>query len=959
MLYRFRSHKSTHSIRKSHIIQCVAFVLFLSLWPFAVSAERQFEFDSPVQPLKQSLIEFGELTGKSLIYSTSMVEYKMGNHVEGKQTLDRALTLLLEDSNIYFSLGESGIYTLVHQPQAYNFLSRFFSRFTKNNSGKSRIDTLSSDIEEIVTVGSRSNSLHAKDLTVPVDVFSEIHLEQSHHLELGRKIQSLAPSFTFPISTQSDGTDAFRPSTLRGLAPDQLLVLVNGKRRHQNALLHTSNTVGRGTTGTDFNAIPANSIKNIEVLRDGAAALYGSDAIAGVINIELKDTPETTEISIHRGQTSKGDGETKQLSFNHGQSLLDTGFINFSLNHQDRAPTNRANINAECLYANSCSRINENTLQTFSRRELSADRNNYRVGDSDYQQWFSAVNFGVPLNDSLEIYGNLLWSEQDHITAGFFRSANNPISNPIYRFNGDPVNNGDAFYESGFLPLINTLSKDISLSLGLENETNRDWQWGTSINYGANDFEYEIKDSLNASLVSLTGDSPSSAHAGSLLHSLLTWDVDVVHHASWGSLALGTTLRRDTYEIHQGDKLSYFDYDTVSGSSLGAFDASRGIQVFPGYTPNNEIDTHRNSQAFYVNAEWNLSKKLKSAAAIRYENFDDLGNNFTFKLSGSYQLTKHTRVRAGINTGFRAPSLQQQFYSDISNQFVLLNDQLQQVRVATINHRQSEALGLETRRLREERSVNANLGFVFSPGNRWFSSIDFYSIAIRDRIVISNIMPVGLNAELDQYLSNIGADASHAFFNGVNTKTQGVDVYSEYNTTLNDAHIQLSFSANYTKTEIDDYHAFSQHSDFQLEQDQYFSSQSESIIEEWQPHWRSIARASAYWQHWELKVEAESFGSYTVEESNGDRQEYGTKTLVNAGIDYRFDNGLTLSLGVNNLFNEVPDKNTIGQTGQGRIIDGDGALAVQSPGVFQYSRRTTPFGFNGAYYFLTLNQRWD
>ena len=959
MRKRFRSNRLQTFIKISARAQLTLFLTLLTLCQTGLCADHQFEFEVSVQPLKQSLIDFGELTGKSLIYSTSMVEYKMGNRVQGVQTLDSALTTLLEGSNIYFKLGESGIYTLYHQPQAYGFLSRFFSRFQQDDANQISSSDSYDQIEEVVTVGSRSNLYHARDLTVPVDVFSETDLNKSTHLELGRQIQSLAPSFTFPISTQSDGTDAFRPSTLRGLAPDQLLVLVNGKRRHQSALLHTSNTVGRGTTGTDFNAIAANSIKSVEVLRDGAAALYGSDAIAGVINIELKDNPYTTDISIHRGQTGAGDGDTEQLSFNHGQTLLERGFINFSLNHQNRQPTNRSNINASCIYANSCMQISNDTAQTSDAREIASDRNNFRIGDSDYKQWSTVINFGIPVNDKIEVYGNLLWSQQDHVTAGFFRSANNPESNPIYRFNGDLVNQGNAYREDGFLPLINTVSEDTSLSLGLQNNVNKNWQWDMSINYGSNDFEYRIEDSLNASLVSLTGTSPSKAYAGSLSHSLLTWDFDLVHRTSWGSLAMGTTLRQDTYQIQKGEELSYFDYDTANNNSLGTFDASRGIQVFPGYTPDNEVDKRRNSQAFYVNAEWSVTNDLKSAAAIRYENFDNLGNHISFKLSGSYQLTPSTRLRAGVNTGFRAPSLQQQLYSDISNQFVLLNDQLQQIRVTTINHEQSSALGINTQPLQEERSINTNLGLVFSPNSRWFSSIDFYNIYIRDRIVISNIMPEGLNTELDGYLNNIGANASHAFFNGIDTKTRGVDVYSEYNRVFGSANVQLSLSANYTETEIVGYHAFSEHPDFQLEQDRYFSSQSESIIEEWQPNWRSIASANVAWQHWELTAEAESFGSYTVEESNGDRQEYGSRTLVNVNVDYRFNNGLTLSLGVNNLFDEVPEENTIGQTGQGNIVDADMAVVAQSAGVFQYSRRTTPFGFNGAYYFLTLNQRWD
>jgi len=936
-----------------------SFYLLLSFKQIAFASEVQFNFSIPIQPLRQSLIEIGDITGASLVYPSTLIEFKMGNQVNDKLPLDTALNELLRDSNIRFSRGKSGIYTLYRQSKPYGFLSRLFSRTDNSSSSNNLGHVNEGTIEEIVTVGSRSIRHHAQDFTVPVDVFSSENLDQSHHLELGKIISSLAPSFNFPISTQSDGTDAFRPSTLRGLAPDQLLVLINGKRRHQGALLHTSNTVGRGTTGTDFNAIPTAAIKNIEILRDGAAALYGSDAIAGVINIELKDDHDSTEISFERGQTSSGDGDSEQLSVGHGTALWNNGFLHASLSYSRRLPTNRANLNADCIYANSCTEISTDTFQSFNARELNAKRDNYRIGDSEFRQLSSAINFSMPINENTDIYGNMLWSQQDHITAGFFRSANSILSNPIHRYNGDLINQGEAYRIDGFLPLINTLSEDRSFNLGMSADRPNSWSWDASLGFGENSFEYQIKDSLNASLVSLEGKSPSTAFAGELYHSLLTSDVNFRRTMRWGSIAVGALWRQDFYELKEGEKLSYHDYDTVNDNSLGQFDASRGIQVFPGYTPDNSTHQRRNSQAIYLNAEWDMTSKLKTAGAVRLEHFSDVGNNLTFKVSGSYRISPSLKIRAGVNTGFRAPSLQQQFYSDISNQFIVLDDQLQQVRVATIDQQKSDSLGLNIKPLIEETSINTSLGLVFSASENWSASIDLYDIRIQDRIVISNIIPQGMNDTLDLYLRDIGADTAHVFFNGIDTRTQGVDIYSEYHKNFGDTAMTLSFSANYNKTRILNFHSLGAEAELQTHDNSYFSSQNKSIIEEWQPNWRGLASARLNRQQWRLNLEAEGFGSYAVEESNGDRQRYSGKVLVNLNLGYQFQSGLSVSFGANNVFDETPEKNRIGQTGNGKIVDGNSSTVIESPGVFQYSRRTTPFGFNGAYYFLNISKRWD
>ncbi|TFG82702.1 MAG: ligand-gated channel protein, partial [Chromatiales bacterium] len=310
---------------------------------------------------------------------------------------------------------------------------------------------------EIVTIGTRTAGRTVDESPVPVDLLSSEALTKTGQTEVGRMLQSLAPSFNFSSSTISDGTDSLRPATLRGLGPDQTLVLVNGKRRHGSALVHVNTSVGRGTAGTDLNAIPASSIKRIEILRDGAAAQYGSDAIAGVINIVLKDNSEGGQISTSYGQYSKGDGETFVASLNQGLEIGDGGSLNLDVEYRNRGRTNRAGLTGTCQYVGSCSDIGGGVMQTTDAREIIFNRQNFRIGDAESDQFSAVANFSIPIVDDVELYLFSTYSDTDSTSGGFYRRANQPELNPVFEFDGTtPVNDGDAFYADGFLPLINT-----------------------------------------------------------------------------------------------------------------------------------------------------------------------------------------------------------------------------------------------------------------------------------------------------------------------------------------------------------------------------------------------------------------------------------------------------------------------------------------------------------------------
>ena len=813
-------------------------------------------------------------------------------------------------------------------------------------------------VDELVTVGTRTEGRTVLESPVPVDLFSNDALQSTGQTEVGRMLQVLAPSFNFSSSSISDGTDALRPATLRGLGPDQTLVLVNGKRRHTSALIHVNTSVGRGTAGTDLNAIPASSIKKIEVLRDGAAAQYGSDAIAGVINLVLKDYAEGGMLAASYGGFSEGDGENLVLSFNQGLTLGNDGFLNFAVEYRDRAATNRAGLSGQCQY--DCMDVSPGVVSTMDPREIIFPRQNFRIGDADSEQLAGTLNLALPLSSTLELYGFATYSQRDNTSAGFYRRANQAGNNPSELFDGTPINGGQAFYPNGFLPLINTDIEDTSINAGFRGQLG-EWEWDAGVGYAMNDFNYLISNSVNASLVSATGNSPTSADAGTLVMGLTTFDVTFSRPMSWGNLALGASYRDDTYEIKAGELVSYADFDTIDGISLGPNDAAAGIQVFPGFSPANRVDESRDALSLFVDAEYAAIDRLLIGGALRYEDYSDFGSTVSAKLSASYEFTDAVLVRGAVSNGFRAPSLQQQFFNSTSTQFV--SDPgggggLVAVQRGTFRNDSSVAMAIGIPELEEETSINMSLGVVLQPFDSTSISIDYYNIKIEDRIVISGAIGTGLDADLDAALAAANAESAQFFLNAADTTTDGVDIVIDWGGEVLNGDLGISFGANFTNTKIDKVRSPDSLSSVPGIQDLVFTSQDRSILEEWQPESRINLTGNFTKNNWDFVLGANRYGNYTVEEGNGDRQKFGAKILVDAQLTYSFDNGVRFRLGGNNIFDEVPDINTIGQTRTGTIVDGMGNTVVSSAGVFTYSRRSAPFGFNGAYWYTGLDYQF-
>ena len=350
-------------------------------------------------------------------------------------------------------------------------------------------------IEEIVTIGTRQAGRVSADLAVPVDTLTSDDMASTGQTEVGRMLQVLAPSFNFSSSSISDGTDALRPATLRGLGPDQTLVLVNGKRRHQAALIHINNSVGRGTAGTDLNAIPAIAIKRVEVLRDGAAAQYGSDAIAGVINLQLKDDPEDGMFALSGGEYSEGDGQTVNVDLYKGFDLGGDGYLGVSLNYRDRERTNRANPQGVCLYGGCVDTDDNGFLEPAAgneEREVTGPgRNGFRIGDADSTQFAVVVNAGFALGAG-EAYSFITYSGRENTSGAFYR---NPAGS------GAALDDGENVVVDGFLPNINSEIDDFSFNAGYRIDFADDSSLDLSYTSGRNTIDYVTSNSANYSFV--------------------------------------------------------------------------------------------------------------------------------------------------------------------------------------------------------------------------------------------------------------------------------------------------------------------------------------------------------------------------------------------------------------------------------------------------------------------------
>jgi len=959
-------HPFQATAKSRRLLTCLILALFVSP---SLLADNLIRFDIGAQRADKAIIAFAKKTNQTIVFSFDLAKKHQANNLKGYFSANTGLKQLLSKSGLIAVISNSGQLSIQADKNDRK----------KNNMKKTTLALVipallatagqqvtaaetpvaEKKVEAISVIGSRVAGRSADDLPVPVDILSAEALANTGQIEVGRMLQAIAPSFNFSTSAISDGTDALRPATLRGLGPDQTLVLINGKRRHQASLIHINTSVGRGTAGTDMNAIPAAAIKRIEVLRDGAAAQYGSDAIAGVINIVLKDAEEGGSVTVSYGEYSEGDGASTNVDISKGFALGDDGYLNTTLNFRDSGNTNRAGIHGSCQFSG-CTENTDGSYTAGDQREATASRNTFRIGDADAEQFGVTINTGYEVGNG-ELYGFVTYSKRDNQSAAFFRHNNNGGGNA-------KLQDGDATIPAGFLPKINSTIKDISYNFGYKTEFDNDASLDLSYTYGKNKIDYTTSDTINSSYANslrytsdMTADEirtvvPREAAAYGLELALQTINLDYTKQYDMFALAMGAELRTDEYKVIAGEEYSYRDYDTENGVSLYATDTGSGTQGFGGISPVSEVEETRDVLSFYVDVESEITDELIISGALRYDDYEGFGDSTNMKLAANWSITDDFSLRGAVSTGFRAPSMQQLYFNNISTQFIdnpdgLGGDQIA-VQVGTFRNDSNLAKSVGIPELKEEESQNFSIGAVVRVNDDINVTVDFYSIDIDDRIVVSNKLGFGLSPELDNALNASGAGAAQFFLNGADTETKGVDIITTWNTTLGEGDLNLTFAANFSETEVTKIFTPNSGALSSIEASDVFSEQDISIIEEWQPEDRISVSGFYTLEDLSVNLAFNRYGEYTV--TDGGRQTFGAEILTDLRFKYQINDNLSVNVGGNNIFDVYPDKNTIGNSRTGTIVDASGNTIVSSSGVFTYSRRSAPFGFNGAYYYAGL-----
>jgi iron complex outermembrane receptor protein len=776
------------------------------------------------------------------------------------------------------------------------------------------------ELEEIVVVGTRTAGHSVYESLAPIDLITPEAIRQSAAIpgEIGAAIQSLVPSFNLPRQSNSNFADVVRPAQLRNLSPDQVLVLVNGKRRHSTSTLTTESKLGKGTSPVDFNSIPVGAIKRIEVLRDGAGAQYGSDAIAGVINVVLKDADKGGEATASWGQNrtdfaptgrSVNDGDTLFASLNGGLGV-GGGFLNLTAEYRDRDSTLRSGPDQIPFFEN----------QTPPNLAL-AGTQTHKAGDGTMEDLSFMFNSAVPLGEDFEFYSFGGYSQRDGEGANFFRYP-------------DSFANVPTIFPDGYIPVLEADNVDMSLAAGWRGSIASGWNWDLSAIYGLNEFDHDVSNSLNVSL----GDaSPTSFNVAEYEFTQLTFRFDMSRPFDVGgfanpvNLAWGLEYRTDSYETKAGDPESY-----EAGPVIGA---PIGTQAGSGLKPEETVDVDRDAVGVYVDVESDITDRFQAGIAARFEDYTDFGNSVDGKASARYELSDSFAVRSTVGTGFRAPSLTQAYFRGSTTSFGE-GGQLENVLNLPTDDPIAALLGATD--LDPEESVSYNLGFVFTPGSSFRLTVDFYRVDIDDRITLSELIG---GPEITQYVEDQlgieGVLGVRYFTNAIDTQTDGFDIVADYTLDLGPGSLLLSAAYNKSDTEVTHIDPNPPELDAipGLGTDNVvFGVEERNTIETASPDDKLIL--SAHWttDRWSVLARGTRWGEATrvFAFDSCAVQTYGSEWGVDLDVEFAVTPKLRVALGANNVLDEYPDLSN-------GCINYFGNLPYD---VLQ------PITFNGAFYYL-------
>ncbi len=775
----------------------------------------------------------------------------------------------------------------------------------------------SDPIEQVVVTGTRVADRSVLETAVPVDVVSGDSLQNLGVTEVAQALSVALPALNFPRPGLADGSDTVRPATLRGLAPDQVLVLVNGKRRHTAALVNLNGTIGRGSAAVDLNALPNSAINAAEVLRDGASAQYGSDAIAGVINLRLREAREGGDITASYGyrDTSfdlitgrppagapfsaparitrhRSDGDTMTVSGWKGFALGEEGFITVAAEYKDADRTERDGFDFRQQFP----LVNGQ----FDPREATFDRFTAQYGEPEIEQKTVFLNAGYTLGGGAELYGWAGYQDRDAESAGFFRRALDD-------------RNVIQIYPNGFLPIIAPEVTDMSAAAGIRFEL-AGWDLDSSLVYGRNKNEFTIKNTLNRSLGTASG---TVFDSGGFEYDQIVFNVGAVRTfaVSWLNsplnVAVGLEARREGFEIFAGEPDSFRNGGALLPNGMPT---ASGAQVFPGFRPTDVTNEDRDEVGAYVDVEANVTEKLLASVAVRGESYSDFGENVSGKLSLRYDFTDSFALRSSVQNGFRAPSLQQQFFRSTSTNFI---DGVP-FDIVTLPVSDPVAQALGARELDAEESFNYSVGAVVRLGELSLT-IDAYHIDIDDRIVLSENLTQGNVRGLLTSLGFTGIGGGRFFINGVDTETEGLDVVLNYPLRTGFGRFDLTLAANFNTTDVTRVPQTAQLAALNPAP-VLFDRINVLTFEEGNPDDKYVLSANWTYERLGATLRATRYGEVlTPGTTPALDATIGATTLVDLEARFEATDHVKIAIGADNVFDEYPDElppalNTTGNT---------------------------------------------
>jgi iron complex outermembrane receptor protein len=794
--------------------------------------------------------------------------------------------------------------------------------------------TAAEQLDEVVVTGTRRAGVTLTESATPVDVVSGETLQRQGASNLNDALRTSVVSLNVQKFVAQDASAFVRPFSLRGLPPDQTLVLINGKRRHRSAVVQITNQpLAAGAQGPDLSSIPAIAVDRTEVLRDGAAAQYGSDAIAGVINFQLKREREGVTAIARYGQFYEGDGEDYNLQLNVGLPLTSDGFLNISGELASSAKTSRG-----------AQRPDAQALINAGNTAVPDPAQRWGAPKVDAARLF--FNAELPATASVTAYAFGNFGQSSAESDFFYRPLSRAdvfASVPLTTAPGGPRFSFLSRFPGGFAPVFRSNAIDASLTAGAKGEVFGGLRYDLSAGLAQNEVEFKLDNTVNPSL---GPDSPNAFRAGELQQRETRLNADFVYPVETGmfasplNVAFGAEYRRETFEIKAGEPASYqagrfasvTDPDT--GRIVGLAVGSSG---FPGYTPASAGAFSRSNWATYVDLEADILENLTVAAAARYEDFSDFGSTFNWKLTGRYEVFDGFALRGSINTGFRAPTPGQSNISDVATNIDPLTGGL--LLIATRPPTDPVAQYYGARPLKEEESKNYAFGAVLDFGG-WVFTADYFNIEVKDRVALTSritITPADRAALIARGTPAGDLQSVRFFGNFFDTETEGLDLVLSKSWSLDLGKIGLTGAANYTRSKVTT-----------LRDARAVDRERRIEIGRFNPRWRGNVAGTWSSGPWNVLVRANYYGEWidavpnAIPTALSFDQTFGAEWLIDAEVSYDLTDQINVAIGADNLLDAYPDRDRR----QAQINNG-----IIYP-------QFAPFGFNGGFWYLRLTGKF-